>query len=113
LGGEAKVYFVAEDYWPLNTALYVSDFNGNDTRFVYSMRQTLPYEVFSGKSAVPGIDRNDLHPLPVCCPSVREYRAALISAAATGNVDVRGGLEEMTTNEQEETNGSRRGGRIR
>jgi type I restriction enzyme, S subunit len=74
-GTVGAVYYVAEDYWPLNTALYVCDFNGNEARFVYYVLQTLPYEVFSGKSAVPGIDRNDLHPLPVCCPSLAEQRA--------------------------------------
>ena len=33
-GTLGKVFFVPEDFWPLNTALYVRDFKGNDPRFI-------------------------------------------------------------------------------
>lgn len=33
-GTLGDVHYVTEDYWPLNTALYVRDFKGNDPRFV-------------------------------------------------------------------------------
>ena len=29
------VHFSSVDYWPLNTALYATDFKGNDPQFVY------------------------------------------------------------------------------
>jgi type I restriction enzyme, S subunit len=41
-GTIGEVFFVEEPYWPLNTALYVVDFKGNDPRFVsYLLRNTL------------------------------------------------------------------------
>jgi len=32
-----QVHYCSADYWPHNTALYVTDFRGNDTRFTYYM----------------------------------------------------------------------------
>ena len=33
-GTLGEVFYIEEDYWPLNTALYVTDFKGNHPRFV-------------------------------------------------------------------------------
>ncbi|MBU1308573.1 MAG: restriction endonuclease subunit S, partial [Gammaproteobacteria bacterium] len=38
-GTIGKVHFTEHDYWPLNTALYVTDFKGNDPKWVYYMLQ--------------------------------------------------------------------------
>jgi type I restriction enzyme, S subunit len=67
-GTIGEVFFVEEPYWPLNTALYVVDFKGNDPRFVsYLLRNTLRnYQ--TEKAAVPGVDRNVLHLLKVRAP---------------------------------------------
>jgi len=63
------VFYLEEDYWPLNTALYVIDFKGNDPKFAaYFLRNVLKgYQ--SEKAAVPGVDRNVLHELTVSAPS--------------------------------------------
>lgn len=64
-GTIGEVFFVDEPYWPLNTALYVVDFKGNDPRFAaYLLRNTLR-NYKSEKAAVPGVDRNVLHLLKV------------------------------------------------
>lgn len=67
-GTIGEVYYVEEDYWPLNTALYVVDFHGNHPRFVaYFLKHVLKgYQ--SDKAAVPGVDRNVLHAMPVKAP---------------------------------------------
>lgn len=65
LGG---VYFVDEDYWPLNTALYVSDFKGNDARFVAYLLEDVLRDQQSDKAAVPGVNRNVLHEIRVHRP---------------------------------------------
>ena len=69
-GTIGEVFYLQEDYWPLNTALYVTDFKGNHPRFVaYFLRNILAnYE--SSKAAVPGVNRNVLHALPVKYPDV-------------------------------------------
>lgn len=77
-GTIGEVFFIEEPYWPLNTALYVIDFKGNDPRFVsYLLRNTLR-NYKSEKAAVPGVDRNVLHTLKVRAPNARE-QASIVS----------------------------------
>ncbi len=67
-GTIGEVFFSEESYWPLNTALYVVDFKGNDPKFAaYLLRNTLK-NYKSEKAAVPGVDRNVLHLLKVRAP---------------------------------------------
>lgn len=73
-----------EDFWPLNTTLYVRDFKGNDPLFVAYLLRTIDYHSHSGKSGVPGVNRNDLHGLDVKLPSHSEQRAI---AGALSDVD--------------------------
>jgi len=120
-GSTGHLFYVEEDFWPHNTTLFVLDFHGNNERFVWYSLQTVDFASHSAKSAVPGIDRNDIHVLPVTVPPVveqiaiaqylddrtakfdsleaeaeraidllQERRTALISAAVTGKIDVRG-----------------------
>ena len=51
--------------WPLNTSLYVSDFKGNDPRFVYWSLRSLPLRREAAKAAVPGLHRADVHRLRI------------------------------------------------
>lgn len=60
-GTLGEVFYVQEDYWPLNTALYVKDFKGNDPRFSAYFLKNILKGTASDKAAVPGINRNDLH----------------------------------------------------
>jgi restriction endonuclease S subunit len=71
-GTIGEVYFLQEDFWPLNTALYVIDFKGNDPRFTsYFLRNVLKgYQ--SEKAAIPGVDRNVLHEIKVRLPLLPE-----------------------------------------
>ena len=68
-GTIGEVFYLEEDYWPLNTALYVIDFKGNDPQFsAYLLRNVLKgYQ--SEKAAVPGVNRNVLHEIKVRAPS--------------------------------------------
>ena len=74
-GRLGRVYFVREDFWPHNTALWVRDFHGNDPLFAAYFLGTLHYGGFSDKSAVPGLNRNDLHRIPVQIPPLAQQRA--------------------------------------
>jgi len=64
-GSTGKLFYIEDDFWPHNTALYVSEFHGNLPRYVFFLLHTLRYEEHSDKSAVPGIDRKDLHDIRV------------------------------------------------
>lgn len=74
-GTIGQVFYVDEDFWPLNTTLFVVDFKGNDPKFVRYLLMTLPFDMDSDKSAVPGVNRNVLHRLRVACPPVEEQAA--------------------------------------
>jgi type I restriction enzyme S subunit len=122
-GTIGKFYMVERDYWPLNTTLYSIDLRGNEPRFLQRMLTNLSplFLLNAVKSAVPGVDRNDIHPVTTAVPPVLEqraiadfldretakidqmvtkveaaihrlleYRIALITAAVTGKIDVRG-----------------------
>ncbi|WP_290484154.1 restriction endonuclease subunit S, partial [Hyphomonas sp. UBA2515] len=60
-GTIGQVFYIEEDFWPLNTTLYVRDFKGNNPRFIYYFLQGLNWESFNDKSGVPGVNRNDVH----------------------------------------------------
>ncbi len=64
-GTLGEVFFIDEDFWPLNTALYVQDFQGNDSRFSAYFLESILTNTDSNKAAVPGVNRNDLHALTV------------------------------------------------
>ncbi len=84
-GTIGEVFFIEEDYWPHNTTLFVKDFHGNDPLFVSYLLRTIDFQSHSGKSGVPGVNRNDLHALRVSIPpTVAEQRAI---AGALSDVD--------------------------
>ena len=75
-GTLGQVFFVPNDFWPLNTALYVRDFKGNDPRFISYFLRSLDFSSFSDKAAVPGLNRNHLHEEVVRVPgTLAEQRA--------------------------------------
>lgn len=69
-GTIGEVFYLGEDYWPLNTALYVTDFKGNHPRFCAYFLQNVLRDYQSDKAAVPGVNRNVLHELKVRCPDI-------------------------------------------
>ena len=80
-GSLGPVHWVTKPFWPLNTSLWVKDFGGNDERFVSYLLKTVSVDG-STASAVPGVNRNHLHRLPVRRPPVHAQRriAAVLSA---------------------------------
>jgi len=63
-------------FWPLNTALYSIDLAGYPA-FIRHALESIGglFLANAAKSAVPGIDRNDVHPLPVAVPPIDEQVA--------------------------------------
>ena len=75
-GTLGQVYYIPDDFWPLNTTLYVRDFKGNDPRFISYFLKCLNFSAYSDKAAVPGLNRNHLHQEIVRIPTqVEEQRA--------------------------------------
>lgn len=73
-GTIGSFYLIKEDYWPLNTTLYSIDLHCNDPKFLWYMLHPLEplFHLHANKSAVPGIDRNDIHQLYVAIPPIEE-----------------------------------------
>lgn len=82
-GTIGEVFFVREDFWPLNTTLYVLDFKGNDPRFVSYLLRTVNFLAYSDKAAVPGVNRNHLHSARVFVPTDVSEQQAIARALGT------------------------------
>ncbi|WP_372863508.1 restriction endonuclease subunit S [Psychrobacter sp.] len=67
--------YIEEDFWPLNTTLWVKDFKGNNERFCYYLLLNIDFQMFNVGSGVPTLNRNHIHPLPISLPPVTEQKA--------------------------------------
>jgi type I restriction enzyme S subunit len=82
-GALGEVFFVQKDFWPLNTALYISDFKDSPPEYAAHLLRNLLAGVQSDKAAVPGLNRNVLHKMAVPVPpkSLREQFSVFASLA--------------------------------
>lgn len=82
-GTIGKVHYCEEDFWPLNTALYVMDFHGNHPRWVYYMLSNFKLERFSEGAGVPTLNRNLVHDELIPLPPLSEQKriAAILDKA--------------------------------
>jgi type I restriction enzyme S subunit len=63
-----NVFFIQDDFWPLNTSLYIKEFRAASPLFSYFLLKTLGLENFNAGSAVPTLNRNHVHALDVLLP---------------------------------------------
>lgn len=76
-GTIGEVFYYEGKCWPLNTALYVSDFKENCPRYIYYLLKYVLKSTIDGKdkSTVPGVDRNVLHQMYIpYCQEVQEQK---------------------------------------
>lgn len=59
-GTIGAVHYTDEDFWPLNTALYVRDFKGNLPRYIFYFLKSFNLKSFSSGAGVPTLNRNVL-----------------------------------------------------
>ena len=64
-GSVGKVHFYKNPVWVHNTALYVSNFKGNDPKYLYYLLSVLKLDVLCGSSVVPSLNRNVVYPMEV------------------------------------------------
>jgi type I restriction enzyme S subunit len=81
-GTLGEVHYVETDFWPHNTALYVRDFKGNHPKFISYFLGGLNFNTQNAAAAVPGVNRNFLHMIPVRIPPLPTQRriAGILSA---------------------------------
>ncbi|MEF2694092.1 MAG: restriction endonuclease subunit S [Blautia wexlerae] len=71
-GTIGKLHYIEDDYWPHNTTLWVTDFKGNNQKFIYYLYQGLGLNRFGTGSGVPTLNRNDIHDVIVSVPPKNE-----------------------------------------
>lgn len=81
-GTIGKVFYIEEDYWPHNTTLWVTDFKGNDPKFIYYFYRNVNLLRFNAGTSVPTLNRNDVHIADAPLPPFPEQRkiAEILSA---------------------------------
>ncbi|NIY95456.1 MAG: restriction endonuclease subunit S [Oceanospirillaceae bacterium] len=70
-----EVFLVLDDFWPLNTSLWVKDFIRCSPYFAYFFLQMLDLKALNSGSAVPSLNRNNVHNLRVDLPPERLIEA--------------------------------------
>lgn len=62
------VIYVQEDFWPLNTALWVKQFPKSEPIYAYYVLSSLELKQFNSGAAVQTLNRNDIHGLDALIP---------------------------------------------
>ena len=86
--GNPKILY--ERAWAHNTTLFVKEFKNVDPVFVYYFLLTLDLGHYSGGSAVPTLNRNHIHSLPITIPAEIETqkRIARILSSLDDKIEV-------------------------
>lgn len=70
-----KVFFALDDYWPLNTALWVKEFKRASPAFAFQFLKTMDLMRLNAGSAVPSLNRNHVHAQPAVVPPAEQVAA--------------------------------------
>ena len=69
--GKLNIY---DKCWAHNTTLYVDDFKGNYPYFLVYLIQSISISSYGGGSAVPTLNRNNIHPIKTAIPPFPEQQ---------------------------------------
>jgi type I restriction enzyme S subunit len=70
-----KVYYVHDDFWPLNTSLWVKEFKHVTPAYTFRLLSLLDLSSFNSGSAVPTLNRNHIHNLKIVLPPIEIIQA--------------------------------------
>jgi type I restriction enzyme S subunit len=79
-----QAHYCEQDFWPHNTALYVTDFHANDPLFAFYFLTAIDFSRHNSGGAQQSLNRNFIAPIPIGLPRPHEQRAI---AAALSDVD--------------------------
>jgi type I restriction enzyme S subunit len=77
-GTIGNVHYIEEDYWPLNTALYIKEFHGNYERFIYFFLKQFDLGKYSSGAGVPTLNRNNVHSEMVWFPKSIKVQKVIV-----------------------------------
>ena len=87
-GTIGKVSYVESDFWPHNTALWVTSFKENDPKFIFYLYTHIGLEKFATGSGVPTLNRNDVHAFRVNIPAAKAEQSAIAAILSTLDSDI-------------------------
>ncbi len=70
-GTLGEVRYVRQDYWPLNTALWVKEFRRVTPLFALFLLRSMDLKQYNGGVSVPTLDRKSVHKVEVLIPPRR------------------------------------------
>lgn len=69
-----QAHFCDVDYWPHNTALYVTDFKGSDALFIFYLLKSIDFSSHNTGGAQQSLNRNFIYPIQVALPNFIEQK---------------------------------------
>lgn len=82
-GNVGNPQFINQNFWAHNTTLYIDDFKNTEPKYAYYLLKTLNLSYYGGGSAVPTLNRNHIHPLPVLVTLCREEQKSIAHILST------------------------------
>ena len=98
--GNPRLYLC--NCWAHNTSLYVKDYGESNPFWAFYMLKNLNYEGFKGGSAVPTLNRNDIHSVNITIPPEEiqidfANRVSLLITLKEQNLNEISALEELSS----------------
>lgn len=73
-GSLGTVTYIEQDFWPLNTTLWGKQYPLGSVLFAFFLLSSIDLKGFNAGAAVPTLNRNDIHKLPVLLPPKQVLR---------------------------------------
>lgn len=73
-GSVGKLQYIEEDFWAHNTAIYLTDNKGNDTKYLYYLLKSVDLSALATQTAVPTLDRKNVlsYKVPCCLDKIEQ-----------------------------------------
>ncbi|KKW68756.1 hypothetical protein AAV94_03085 [Lampropedia cohaerens] len=83
-GTVGRITLCMTPFWPIDTAFYIHDEpQKRDIRFTYYLLQTLGLDQMNSDSAVPGLNRDNAHALPISIPATVKEQSQISNILST------------------------------
>lgn len=99
-GTIGKVHYIEVDYWPHNTSLWVTRFNGNDPGYIFFLFQHVGFARFASGSGVPTLNRNDAHAFRIAIPPTHAEQSAIATTLRDTDALIES-LEQLITKKRQ------------
>ncbi len=95
-----QAHLCAVDFWPHNTALFVTDFHGNNPWFVFYFLRSIDFSRYNSGGAQQSLNRNFIAPIPVAVPPTKAEQEAIAEALSDADALIES-LEQLIGKKQQ------------